>query len=94
MDACMLFLSITPSKLPQNYRLEQRGQSGTSPYRRRPFKGVYPRACPLASYIYCGFPNPSFIKDKTQAAVINIVSFRIFIDSSFRMLFNIHFHLK
>ena len=53
-----------------------------------------PRACPLASYIYCGFPNPSFIKDKTQAAVINIVSFRIFIDSMFRMLFNIHFNLK
>ena len=74
----MLFRSITPSKLPQNYRLEQRGQSSTSLYRRRPFKGVYPQGLSSRLLFYCGFPNPSFIKDKTQAAVINIVSFRIF----------------
>ena len=31
------------------------------------------------------------IKNKTQTAVINIVSFRIFMNSTFPMLFNIHF---
>ena len=35
----------------------------------------------------------SFIlaKGKTQAAVTNFVNFRIFINLTFRMLFNIHF---
>ena len=35
--------------------------------------------------------NLALIKNKTQTAVINIVSFRIFINLTFRMLFNIHF---
>ena len=35
--------------------------------------------------------GPSLIKNKTQTAVINIVSFRIFINFTFRMLFIIHF---
>ena len=33
----------------------------------------------------------SLIKNKAQKAVINIVSFRIFINLTFRMLVNIHF---
>ena len=31
------------------------------------------------------------IKNKTQTAVTNMVSFRIFINLTFRVLFNIHF---
>ena len=33
----------------------------------------------------------SLIKNKTQTAVLKIVSFRIFINLTFRMLFNIYF---
>ena len=41
---------------------------------------------------FCSWAGPghrSLIKNKTQTAVINIASFRIFINVTFRMLFNI-----
>ena len=90
MEACF-FTQLHRQSYPKMTVLEQRGQSSTSLYRRGPFKGVHPLGLSSRLSNLLWLSNLSFIKNKTQTAVINIVSFRIFINLTFRMLFNTHF---